>query len=75
MARMVELSGEVELLNESVRVIDIKGVRYPVVDVFVPGEGAATVFLNGSADLSKLIGFKISVYKNRLSVRPEFGKE
>jgi hypothetical protein len=73
--RTVELSGKVELLNEDVRVIDIKGVRYPVVDVFVPGEGAATVFLNGTADLSKLTGFKISVYKNRLSVRPVFGAE
>jgi hypothetical protein len=73
--RSVELSGKVELLNEEVRVIDIHGVQYPVVDVFVPGQGAATVFLHGAVDLRKLTGFTVSVFKNRLSVNPVFGGE
>jgi hypothetical protein len=72
MARRVELSGAVELLNDEVRVIDIKGVRYSVVDVFVPGQGAATVFLHGSGDIRKLTGFTVGVFKNRLTVNPVY---
>lgn len=71
--RMVKISGcEVQVLSEKVRNLDIQGVVYHVIDVYVSGQGAASVFMNEGQVFADLSGFIIGVYKNRLSVVPVF---
>ena len=73
--REIKVSGVIQLLNSEVRVISIHDVKYPVCDVFVPGQGAATVFLNSGASLDRVTGFTVAVFKNRLSVQPVYGEK
>lgn len=73
MSRTVEVGAtSLVLLSDEARKLDIQGTVYQVVDVYIPGEGAASVFLNRGQSVEHLVGFRIGVYKNRLSVNPVF---
>lgn len=69
----LKVSGcEVQVLSDKVRNLNIQGVVYHVIDVYIPGQGAASVFMNEGQVFADLSGFIIGVYKNRLSVVPVF---
>lgn len=63
---------EIQVLSEKVRDLNIQGVVYHVIDVYISNQGAASVFLNEGQLFADLSGFVVGVYKNRMSVVPIF---
>lgn len=71
--KIVKVAGcEVQVLSDKVRELNIQGTVYHVIDVYIPGQGAASVFMNEGQKFEDLAGFIIGIYKNRLSVSPVF---
>ncbi|MGC8981872.1 MAG: hypothetical protein ACP5JU_02915, partial [Minisyncoccia bacterium] len=48
----------------------VKGIPYRVLDLYVPGQGSATAIIDRNYNLDDVVGFVVSVYQGRLSVRP-----
>jgi hypothetical protein len=63
-----EVSGVVNVIG--VRDILVKGIPYRILDLYIPGEGPATVIIDRNYSLDDVVGFVVSVYQGRLSVRP-----
>lgn len=71
--KTVKINGcEIQILSDKVRDLNIQGTVYHVIDVYIPGQGAASVFMNEGQVFADLAGFIVGVYKNRLSVNPVF---
>ena len=68
--KVLKLDGSVQLLG--VRVLTIKGVSYQIADVYVEGQGSASVFLDKTKSVDMLSGFSVGVFQGRLSVIPVY---
>jgi hypothetical protein len=66
----LQVFGEVQLLG--VRTLSIKEITYEIADVYVEGQGSASVFLDKRKPVDMLSGFTVGVYQGRLSVVPVY---